>query len=320
MIFIEADRVHALLDYPSVVKAFEQYHKEGIDTLDELLMEQPSPSGSPTHFFLRAAWKHQQALGVKLITVFPENETVATGLPSVQAVYVLFNGHNGQPEACIDGTALTYRKTAADSALGTRFLARDDVQTMLMVGAGAMAPHLIQAHIAVRPSIARVFVWNRTASRARALVDSLHLKDIEIQATEDLPTIVQEADLISCATMASTPLIKGQWLKPGAHLDLVGGFTNAMREADDEAVRRATVFVDMRATTISHCGDISGPIEAGVITADDIRADFFDLCQGKYSGRKRPEEITLFKNGGGGHLDLMTARFLLSRVQSLTVA
>jgi ornithine cyclodeaminase len=313
MQFIDADRVHELLDYPALVQAFEQYHKEGIDVVDELLMEQPGVTGKPTHFFLRAAWKRQGALGAKLITVFPENESAGTGLPSVQAVYFVFDGRNGTPKACIDGTALTYRKTAADSALGAKFLARENIDTMLMVGAGAMAPHLICAHVAMRPSIRQVLIWNRTGSRARTLATNLDINGIEVAATEDLAGAAHEADLISCATMSSTPLIKGEWLQGGVHLDLVGGFTNDMREADDEAVRRSRIYVDSRTTTVNHCGDISGPIKAGIMTADDIEADLFDLCQRKRYGREHSEEITFFKNGGGGHLDLMTARFLLTR-------
>ncbi len=313
MQFIDADRVHELLDYSALVQAFERYHKEGIDLVDELLMEQPGVTGKPTHFFLRAAWKRQGALGAKLITVFPENELAGTGLPSVQAVYFVFDGRSGKPKACIDGTALTYRKTAADSALGAKFLARANIDTMLMVGAGAMAPHLIRAHVAMRPSIRKVLIWNRTGSRARTLAANLDINGIEVAATEDLAGAAHEANLISCATMSSTPLIKGEWLQGGVHLDLVGGFTNDMREADDEAVRRSRIYVDSRATTVDHCGDISGPIKAGIMTPDDIEADLFDLCQRKRCGREHSDEITFFKNGGGGHLDLMTARYLLTR-------
>lgn len=313
MLFIDAERVHALLDYPSLVEAFQQYHREGVDALDDLLLTQPGQTDKPTHFFIRAAWQRQQAVGAKVITVFPDNETSGSGLPSVQAVYLLFDGKNGKPTAGIDGTAITYRKTAADSALGAKFLAREDSQTMLMVGAGAMAPHLIMAHRAIRPSIQKVFIWNRTPARAQRLADTLTLEGVDVTATADLEATARAADLISCATMSPTPLIKGEWLKSGTHLDLVGAFTTEMREADDEAVRRSKIYVDSRATTIGHIGEISIPIAAGVITEDDIQADFFDLCGGQHLGRESPDDITFFKNGGGGHLDLMTARFLLTR-------
>jgi alanine dehydrogenase len=314
MFFIDAQRVHTLLDYPSLVRAFENYHRQEVDALDELLLTQPTDSDTGEHFFLRAAWQRQQALGAKLITVFPDNIAAGKGLPSVQAVYVIFDGTNGKPLACIDGTALTYRKTAADSALGAKFLAREDAATMLMVGAGALAPHLIMAHTAIRPSIRRVLVWNRTPARATELAKTLQLKNIMLTPTRDLEGSARMADLISCATMSPAPLIKGAWFKPGAHLDLVGGFTETMREADDDAVRKAILYVDSR-DTARHCGDIAAPIKVGVISANDIAADLFQLCRGECKGREEADEITLFKNGGGGHLDLMTARFLLTRLK-----
>ena len=314
MLFIDAERVHTLLDYPSLVRAFEDYHRQEVDALDELLLTQSTDSGKSEHFFLRAAWQRRQALGAKLITVFPDNVAAGEGLPSVQAIYVIFDGVNGKPLACIDGTALTYRKTAADSALGAKFLAREDSETMLMVGAGAMAPHLIMAHTAIRPSIRRVMVWNRTFARAVELTKTLRLKNITLTPTSDLEASARTADLISCATMSVTPLLQGAWLKSGAHLDLVGGFTEAMREADDETVRKAIVYVDSR-DTARHCGDIAAPIKAGTLCDDDIVADLFQLCRGERKGREQADEITFFKNGGGGHLDLMTARFLLTRAR-----
>ncbi len=314
MLFIDAERVHELLDYPSLVDTFEDAHREDVDALDELLLTQPGGgSGQSTHFFLRAAWQRQRALGAKLITIFPGNATGTANLPSVQAVYVLFDGVDGRPLACMDGTALTYRKTAADSALGARFLARNDSRTLLMVGAGGLAPHLIAAHTAVRPSIRRVLIWNRSPARADALARTLKLKNIEITPTRDLASSVREADVVSSATMSSAPLIKGDWLQPGTHLDLVGGFNRETREADDEAVRKAMVCVDAR-DTAGHCGDISAPIDAGVMSTEDIAADLFQLCRGEHKGRDQAEAITLFKNGGGGHLDLMTARLLVMRV------
>ena len=312
MILVDAERVHALLDYPLLVEALDNYHRQDICLLEDLLLEQPGAADTPTHFFLRAAWQPQRDLGAKVVTIFPENK--GAGLPAVQAVYLLFDGNDGQPKACIDGTAITYRKTAADSALGASYLAREDVEIMLMVGAGAMAPHLIMAHTAVRPSIRKVLIWNRTASAAEELASALSLDNVEIGVTDDLASAAGNADVISCATMSPSPLIQGKWLKPGAHLDLVGAFTKETREADDEAVRRGKLFVDCRATTIKDCGEICIPIAAGIITESDIRADHFDLCSGRHPGREHAEDITFFKNGGGGHLDLMTARFAYSRV------
>ncbi len=312
MRFVDAAQVQALLDYLPLVGALESYHREGIEGLDELLLTQPA-AGAPRHFSLRAAWAHERALGAKLFTVFPDNAALSPQLPSVQAVYVLFDGKTGSPVAMIDGTALTYYKTAADSALGAKFLAPAGAETMLMVGAGAMAPHLIRAHVTMRPSLRRVLIWNRTPARAMGLLTELRLDGVDLALAPNLEEAVRTADLISCATMSSIPLIRGEWLKPGTHLDLVGGFTKDMREADDEAVNRARVYVDSRATA-AHVGDIALPMANGTLDPEDIRADLFELCQAKVRGRERVDEITLFKNAGGGHLDLMTARFLLTRL------
>ncbi len=251
-------------------------------------------------------------MGIKIVTVFPENEYTGTGLPSVQAVYVAFDGQDGHPVACVDGTALTLRKTAADSALGTRLLAREDAASMLMVGAGALGPHLVMAHTSVRPSIREVVVWNRTPARAKALATNLSLDGIEITATTDLEAAARQADVISCATMARAPLIEGAWLRPGTHLDLVGGFTPEMREADDEAARRARVYADSRHGAM-RCGDILDPIESGGLARGEIIGDLYDLCQGRAEGRRSAEDITLYKNAGGGHLDLYAVQHLLSR-------
>ena len=224
---------------------------------------------------------------------------------------MLFDGRSGRPQTCIDGVALTLRKTAGDSALGARYLAREDAESLLMVGAGALAPHLIAGHLAARPALRRVAVWNRTVEKAQRLVSEMALDEVEASVADDLEAAVRQSDVICCATGTAEPLIRGRWLKPGAHLDLVGGFTPAMREADDEAARRGKLYVDSRWFTIGCCGDLTGPMASGAITEQCIVGDLFQLCRGERLGRERAEEITWFKNAGGAHLDLMTARFAL---------
>jgi len=243
-------------------------------------------------------------LGVKLVTVFPENPARGRR-PSVQAVYVMFDGTDGRPVAIMDGTELTYRKTSADSALGSRLLSRPDSRTLLMVGAGGLAPHLITAHRQVRPSIDRVLIWNRTRSKAERLA-----AELGAEVADDLRQAIPGADIISTATMAPEPLILGDQLSPGTHLDLVGAFLPHCREIDDEVIRRATIFVDSRDAAVHECGDLVIPLRSGLITEDDIEADLFQLCRGDHPGRSHLDEITLFENGGGGHLDLMTATFI----------
>lgn len=312
MRFIDGTEVEAVLDYPVLIAELAAAHRAGVDQAERLLMTQQRADGLPNHFLIWPAWQNDQALGIKLATTFPDN--AGSDLPTVHAVYVLFEGRNGAPSAVIDGTAMTPWKTAADSALGARLLAREDAAHLLMVGAGVMAPHLIRAHLTVRPAIRRVTIWNRTPDRAAALASTLALDGVEIATSKDLEAAARQADLISCATGATAPLIHGAWLKPGTHLDLVGGFTPEMRETDDAAFRRARVFVDSRWFTIGHCGDLVAPLASGALTEAEVLGDLFQLCRGEVAGRETEADITLFKNAGGGHLDLMTARLIASRV------
>jgi alanine dehydrogenase len=299
---IDAETAARLLDLPSLIEALRTGHRAGVDVYGRMLMQEGADS-----LLGMAAWQRGEAFGIKLASVFPGN--AARGAPTIASVYVLFDGQDGTPRAVIDATPLTVRKTAADSALAADYLARADVRTLLMVGAGAQAPWMIAAHRVVRPSLARVLIWNRTPARAEALA-----RDLGAIAVTDLAAATAEADVICCATAATAPVIRGEWLRPGAHLDLVGGYTPAMREADDVAVRRARVFVDTRRYTLADAGDISQPLAAGVIREADVLADLFQLVRGEVPGRRDADEITLFKNAGGGHLDLMAARLIESRL------
>lgn len=310
MKFIDGAEVHDRLAYPGLIAALRDGHMRDVEQVRSMVLEQSGAAGTTNHFLAGPTWQHDRALGTKLVTVFPENEHNGSGLPSVQAVYVLFDGKNGKPVACIDGTALTLRKTAADSALGAQYLAPAMPERMLMVGAGAMAPHLIMAHLSARPSIRTIEIWNRTSERAETLAASLAFSGVIVRAVDDIERAAGEADIISCATMAHDPLILGDWLKPGAHLDLVGSYMPEMHECDEAAVRRASVFVDSRWSAVEDCGEIVSALRSGALTKREILADNFQLARGEHPGRTGQSEITLYKNGGGGHLDLMVARFL----------
>lgn len=316
MLFFDADQVHAACDYPALVAALKCYHLDEVDIVGDQMLSQPAAEGGDNILFLRSAWQRGRVLGTKVITGFWNNPS-DRGLPAVHAIYCLFSGEDGHPLAVLDGTALTLRKTAADSALGASYLARNDVETMLMIGAGAMAPHLIMAHKAIRPSIKHVAVWNRSTDKAEAIINDLEghqaLAGVTFEVVTDLKTGVSRANLISSATRTVEPIIEGAWLKPGTHLDLIGAYKKDMREADDSAIQQATIFVDSRASTIDDIGEIAIPIERGVISESDILADHQQLARGEHPGRRSDNEITLFKNGGGGHLDLMTARFVVER-------
>jgi ornithine cyclodeaminase len=309
---IGAAEVHALLDYPATVEALRELYRRGVDLVDSLVVSQPSSAGGRDDLLLLPAWQRGRWLGVKIVNVFPGN--AGSALPTIVGSYILIDGRDGQHLALIDGTALTLRKTAANSALGACYLAREDAATMTMVGAGALAPHVVAAHCAVRPSIGRVWVWNRTPERADRLAATLRLPGVTVAATRDLEAAVRGSDVIACATAATAPLVRGAWLRPGAHLDLIGGYTRTMRESDDACVRVARVFVDGRRRVPEECGDVCQPIASGALDPAAIVADLFELARGEKWGRESASEITFFKNGGGGHQDLGCAELLWRRV------
>lgn len=255
-------------------------------------------------------------MGSKLITSFPGNPA-AYGLPAVQAVMVVFDGRDGRVLALLDGTELTYWRTAADSALGASLLAPSAPSTLLVVGAGAMAPWLVRAHRCARPSLQQVLLWNRRPGEALRLAAQLQAEGIKATGIEDLAAGVAAAEVVSCCTRSTEALIQGDWLRPGTHLDLVGGYNPQTREADDTAIRRSRVYVDCRVSALDGVGDILQPLASGALHAGGIVGDLYGLISGTAPGRANDEEITLFKNAGGGHLDLMTAAHILDRLATL---
>jgi alanine dehydrogenase len=251
-------------------------------------------------------------LGMKFVTVSPDNKDLTgSKTDTIHSVIVLCDAADAHIKCFIVGNSFTRFKTAADSALGARFLATKKPKRLLMIGAGAQAPVHLEVMCAEFPSLERVDVWNRDLGRATRLVDRLALA-AEVRVSEHLERSAREADIIVCATGATEPVLKGEWLTPGTHVDLVGGYTPQMREADDAAVLNAQVYADHRALVTEHCGDIVQPLATGVIKASHIRGDLFDLCAKTVEGRQSDDEITLFKNGGGGHLDLMFAEWIFS--------
>ena len=291
------------LDYEPLIDFFEACHRVTPAQVTDLYTDDGGGNG----LLARAGFATGAGLGIKLATIFPAN----TQLPSIHTVYVAFDPNTGEERAVIVGNALTWFKTACDSALASRYLVRPGATRMLMVGAGSMAPHLIRAHVAACPSIREVTIWNRTTARAEAL--AARLADVDAKATTDLRTAVGSADIVSCATMAVEPLIHGAWLRPGSHLDLVGSYLPHMREADDEAITRSDIFVDSRDSAFD-TGEIAIPLDRGIIGAEDITGDHYQLATGAVPGRTAHDDITLFKNAGGGHLDLMAAQYILTKL------
>lgn len=307
----DAEQVHRALDYPGLVEALRTAHRKG--AMPQMHVTVLSDSEKEENKFVSLlSWATGDVIAVKMVGVFPGNPGLSPPQASVQGLVALFDGKTGGALATCDGAALTFRKTAADSALGVDLLANPDAEVLLVVGAGGLAPHVIEAHTSVRPSIRKVLIWNRNFAKAEVLASELRKGGREISAVSDLDNAVAQADIISCVTMATEPLIRGALLKPGTHVDLIGAYTPEMREADNDVVRRAgRLFVDTRNNS-EGSGDVAGPLAAGIITRTDIVADLFELCSGLNPGRRSPDEITVYKNVGGGHLDMFAAKHLLA--------
>lgn len=308
MRFVDASEIASVLTFSHLVDALEDAHRRPKIEIQDAFLGRGS-----AQYFVRHAVDPGRFMASKLITSFPENP-VRARLPAVQAVCVMFDGTNGRPLAVLDGTEITYWRTAADSALGAKLLSNPEPSILLVVGAGEMSPRLVRAHLAVRPSLRRVMIWNRTAERARRVALLLAREGIAAEQVEDLTAATRVSDTITACTRATAPLIAGANLKPGAHLDLVGGYTPETREADDEAAKRSRIFVDRRETAFDGVGDILQPIASGAIRNTDVLGDLYDLAGGALAGRTSPNDNTMFKNAGGGHLDLMTAELVLKKL------
>lgn len=261
------------------------------------------PDEADATLLLMPAWQPGQYIGVKLVSVFPDNHLRA--LPAIHGSYLLSSGRSGELLAVLDGGELTARRTAAASALAAKSLAREDASTLLVVGTGRLSVNLIEAHSRVR-HYTRVMIWGRDAEKAERAAAEARELGYPAAVASDLEAAVREADVISCATLSRSPLIRGAWLKPGSHLDLIGAFTKDMRESDDEAVRRARVFVDTRAGAFGEAGDILQPIASGVIDKDHVQGELAELVKG-HPGRQNAQEITLFKSVGAALEDLAGA-------------
>jgi ornithine cyclodeaminase len=318
MILLQDDAIAKSLEWTTLIEALRTGHRVGVDVVERLLLSQADASrGTANHLLIWSAWRFDAYCGAKHATVFPGNRD---GRATNATVYVLFDGKDGRPLAVIEGAEFTLRKTAADSALGASYLARADAGSLLMIGAGAQAAAQIHALRAVRPTIREVRIWNRTISKAEALAQRLAQAGVAAEVADDLSSAVPRASIISMATAARAPLLEGARVSPGTHIDLVGSFTPQMRETDDETVRRASLFVDTRRFTLQVTGDLAAPLASGVISESDVRADLFELARGDHPGRVSAQEITLFKNGGGGHLDLMAAIAAYERARPGTAA
>lgn len=296
--FISFQDADPLLDWVELTNAIADGHNLPMAQIDDTFLYR----GKDT-LLSRAAWIDGLGMAVKTATIFPDNPDA--GNPMVNGSVCLYSDKDGALSALIDFHLITKWKTAADSLLAALRLARRDSRQILIVGAGTVGQSLCDAFAAGFPD-AQISIWNRTRDKAVALAATLP----EVSVADDLETAVRNADIIISATMSTDPIIRGDWLRPGQHLNLIGAYRPDMREADDTALQRARVFVDSFETTVDHIGEIAIPLTTGAIMRDDLIADYYDLAA---FTRGSDNDITVFKNGGGAHMDLITCCYVLEK-------
>lgn len=301
--FISYEHGTRLMNWLGVIDALRKGHHMPHPQLGDLLL-------GPAHEALLTRSAYIQGLGyaIKAETVYPNN--TAKGLPSAHGTVILHEAETGSVRAIIESKLITEYKTAADSVLGAQLLARDNSEHLVIAGAGRIARSLIYAYSTAFPKLQRISIWARKPEQAKKLVDSIQDIEIELKAVSNLQPTVESADIVATTTRANQPIIKGDWVQPGTHIDLIGSYTPDMREADDILIKKGSLFVDCRETTIEYVGDLTQPIASGLITVTDVRGDLYDLISTSTLCRETPSEITIFKNGGGAHLDLMVADYV----------
>lgn len=304
MLVLNEEQTRAALPFAELIAAVEAMFRSDCVMPVRHHHDMEVPGEANAVMLLMPAWVPGDHIGVKILNLFPDNHL--RSLPTIIGSYLLSSGRTGEMLAIVEGGELTARRTAATSALAARYLAREDAKTMLMAGTGRLSLNLMQAHAVTRP-LNRFLIWGRNREKAEETAKEARAIGLDATAVGDLAAAAGESDIVSCATLSSEPLIRGEWLRPGTHLDLVGAFKPTMRESDDEAVRRSSVFVDTYAGAMKEGGDIVQPLETGVLIKENIKAELAELAHGQHPGRTGPDEITLFKSVGAALEDLAGA-------------
>ena len=290
------------LNWADAVEALRRGHTFPRATVSDMLI--PMADGE---LLTRSAVIPGLGAGTKSVTIRPDNPALLPPAPSVQGLFTLFDEDRGHPVGLIDGALLTFWKTVADSLLGASYLAPNDAKSLAVIGTGPIAKGLLQGYVTFYPDLTDIRIWGRTQERAQAIADEV---TFPLEVCDTAEDAIRGADIVTSATASKSPVIKGDWVKPGAHIDLVGAHGPDMREADDVLISSASLFVDSRDTVLEHIGELLIPIGQKTISADDLRGDLYEFVTGGCEPRYR-SEATVFKNGGGAHLDLMMAYYFL---------
>ena len=314
MLTINAETVNRALAFPKLVNALEQSFASDITVPPRLHFDMANPKAErETTLLMMPAWQAGEVAGVKIVTVAPENGS--KGLPSIQGSYLLMDIDTGSMMAMMDAPALTARRTAAASALASRFLSRENSETLLMIGTGTLSSKLIEAHASVRP-IKKVYVWGRNKSKAEAICQQVAHLEVDVQAIDNIEDYIAQADIISCATLSKEPLVFGKQLQPGQHLDMVGSYRPDMREMDNDCLTGSRLFVDNFEGALRETGDMAIPLKQGVITKEQVEADLFSLSKQEFNMQRSDEDITVFKSVGHALEDLTAAKLVADYAKS----
>lgn len=303
MLFFTDEQVRKALDYEQLIDALRSIFQSDYTMPLRHHHFYKSKAGEDNALILMPVW-NERFMGVKQVVVAPNNHTV--DLPAIFAQYTLMDTQTGEPLAQMNAAELTSRRTACTSALAASYLARKDVKHLLIVGGGKVARHLAQAHSQVR-AYTKISVWMRNPEKMEAFVQELQVAGYPAEAVDDLEAVSRDADVISCATLSKTAIIKGEWVKSGTHLDLIGSHKPDTREVDDEAIAKSTIFVDSRMGALHETGELAIPIASGILKDEDVRADIAELTKNEHIGRQSEQEVTLFKSAGLAVEDLAAA-------------
>lgn len=312
LVYIDSDFIESNTSFSELISLL----KEGFSFNDTLVPDRhhhdfPNPKVSQdSTLLIMPAWNPGKDAGVKIVTVNPKNSTF--NLPSIQGSYLYFDATTGELKGVLEAKSLTAKRTAATSALASSFLSRSDANSLLMIGTGALATNLIKAHAAIRP-IQNVYVWGRDFKKAEFVSAQLIHEKFTVEAISDIKSVISDVDIVSSATLSQVPLIFGEYLREGQHIDLVGSYRPDMREADNEAIKKGTIFLDCYSSGLRESGDILLPLKEGVITEKAIKADLFGLCGGQKRGRVSSKSITIFKSVGHALEDLTAAKYYYNK-------
>ena len=296
------------LNWADAVEALRRGHTFPRATVSDMLI--PMADGE---LLTRSAVIPGLGAGTKSVTIRPDNPALLPPAPSVQGLFTLFDEDRGHPVGLIDGALLTFWKTVADSLLGASYLAPNDAKSLAVIGTGPIAKGLLEGYVTFYPDLTDIRIWGRTQERAQAIADEV---TFPLEVCDTAEDAIRGADIVTCATASKSPVIKGDWVKPGAHVDLVGAHAPDMREGDDALISHSSVFVDSRETVLEHIGELRIPISQKVISLADVKGDLYDLVMAD-SHQRGDDEITVFKNGGGAHLDVMMALYCLQQSKKL---